>query len=73
MKRLEYLEKQSEDRSKTMLADQNPLKRELERLKVELGEERVRKDRAIAKKNAEVTYFKKELDELLGEIAQKSR
>lgn len=67
-RRLEFLEKQSEDRSKQIATGQAPLRKEIAALQQELQEERATRERAISKKNAEVAYFKKELNELLTEI-----
>lgn len=72
MSRLEFLEKQSHDRNISLIPDQAPVKREVMRLKQELNEEREIREKVVKKKNAEIMYFKKELDELLQEIQSKA-
>jgi hypothetical protein len=68
MKRLEYLEQQSEERSKLQTMEHGPCKREIQRLHETLEEERIDKARLLSKKNAEVAHFKAELDTLLSEM-----
>jgi len=72
MRRLEMLEQQAEERSALLLRDQTPAKRKLEALQQQLIEERNMREQVVQKKNAEVAYFKKELESLLDEIAIKS-
>lgn len=72
MSRIEFLEKQSHDRNISLISDSAPMKREVARLKLELAEERDVREKVIMKKNAEILYFKKELDELLSEIQAKA-
>ena len=71
-RRIEFLEEQAENRSKQILVDHEPYKREIARLTEELEQERSSRAILISKKNAEITYFKTELDALLGEIASTS-
>ncbi|CDW77663.1 UNKNOWN [Stylonychia lemnae] len=68
LKRIEFLEQQSEDRDKMTYQEHGPCKREITRLQQDLEEERVDKQRLLSKKNAEVSYFKSELDALLSEM-----
>eukprot|EP00347_Sterkiella_histriomuscorum_P002106 403369452 len=68
MKRIEFLEQQSEEREKVQDQGHGPCKRELMRLSQEIEEERQDKIRLVSKKNAEVAYFKAELDALLSEM-----
>ena len=68
MKRIEYLEQQNEDRDRQSFDDHGPCKREIKRLAQEIEEERQDKLRIVSKKNAEVAYFKSELDALLKEM-----
>lgn len=65
MRRLEMLEEQTENRTKSLIGDTQPLKRQVEQLKQELAEERAIKTRLQMKFNSEVTYYKKELESLL--------
>ena len=51
------------------MGDTQPLRRKVEQLQEQLVEERHLRERVIQKKNAEVAYFKKELDSLLQDIA----
>ena len=67
-KRIEYLEEQAENRNKQSQADFEPYKREIARLNEELQHERARFQNLIGKKNAEISYFKSELDGLLSEM-----
>ena len=71
-RRIEYLEEQAEVRNKTSTADLGPYKREIARLNQELEQERSSRAVLISKKNAEISYFKSELDGLLSEIANTS-
>ncbi len=66
------LEQQSEDRTRSLVGGQQPLKRQVEQLKLELAEERAVKQRLMQKFNTEVTYYKKELETLLEKIDRKS-
>ena len=52
--------------------DHAPCRREIARLTEELNLERSGRQVIIGKKNAEIAYFKTELDALLGEIANQS-
>ena len=70
MRRLEMLEQQAEERS-TMLGGGDQWKRKVETLTMQLSEKRGMRDKVIQKKNAEVAYFKRELESLLDEIARK--
>ena len=70
IRRIEFLEEQSEKRTKVdYLENQEPYIREIEMLKSKLAQEREIRDQMLQKKNAEVSYFKTELDALLGELA----
>ena len=71
-RRLEHLEEQSEARTKHVQGDYEPYKREIARLTEELNQERSGRAVLIGKKNAEIAYFKAELDGLLSEIANTS-
>lgn len=51
VKRLEFLEQQSEERGKQMSMDHGPCKREVQKLYDQLEEERSDKARLLAKKN----------------------
>ena len=68
-RRIEYLEEQAETRNRTQQGDHGPCRREIERLTHELEQERSSRAVLISKKNAEISYFKAELDGLLSEIA----
>lgn len=69
VRRIEFLEEQSEKRAKnTFLESQEPYLREIEMLKSKLMQEREMRDQIVNKKNAEVSYFKAELDALLSEM-----
>lgn len=69
VRRIEFLEEQSEKRSKSSyLESQEPYVREIEMLKSKLMQEREMRDQIVQKKNAEVSYFKAELDALLSEM-----
>lgn len=69
IRRIEMLEEQSDKRSKnTYLENQEPYMREIEMLKSKLMQEREMRDQIVQKKNAEVSYFKAELDALLSEM-----
>jgi hypothetical protein len=70
IRRIEFLEEQSEKRSKSQyLENQEPYMREIEMLKSKLMQEREMRDQIVQKKNAEVSYFKAELDALLSEMS----
>ena len=69
MKRLEHLEEMATERDKLLKNEQAPYKREIERLMGELESEKQRRGKLMAKKNAEIAYFKAELDTLLAELA----
>ena len=66
------MEEQAEHRNKQIVGDHEPYKREIARLQEELEQERSGRSVLIAKKNAEIAYFKTELDGLLSEIANTS-
>lgn len=69
VRRIEFLEEQSDKRAKnTYLENQEPYMREIEMLKSKLVQEREMRDQIVQKKNAEVSYFKAELDALLSEM-----
>lgn len=68
-KRIEFLEEQAEKRNKHVYGDNDVYKREIARLEEELNYEKSNRAVIISKKNAEIAYFKAELDALLGEIA----
>ena len=70
VRRIEFLEEQSEKRAKAeYLENQEPYMREIEMLKSKLMQERDMREQIIQKKNAEVSYFKAELDALLSEMS----
>lgn len=70
IRRIEFLEEQSDKRSKSAyLQDQEPYLREIEMLKSKLVQERQIREQVVQKKNAEVSYFKAELDALLCEMS----
>ena len=70
VRRIEFLEEQSEKRAKAQyLENQEPYMREIEMLKSKLMQEREIRDQIVQKKNAEVSYFKAELDALLSEMS----
>jgi len=71
-RRIEFMEEQAENRNKQITGDHGPCKREITRISEELEQERSSRALLISKKNAEITYFKTELDALLGEIASTS-
>ena len=71
-RRMEFLEEQADTRNKASHGDHSPYLREIQRLKEELSEERSARSVLIGKKNAEISYFKTELDGLLAEIANTS-
>ena len=48
--------------------DHEPCRKEIARLNEELKQERASRANIINKKNAEISYFKAELDALLSEI-----
>ena len=52
--------------------DADPYKREIARLGQELEAEKALRSTLISKKNAEIAYFKNELDSLLSEIQSTS-
>ena len=67
-KRLEYMEEQAEASRRQAQGDHAPYKREIARLTEELEQERSSRATLISKKNAEIAYFKSELDGLLSEM-----
>ena len=70
IRRIEFLEEQSDKRSKSAyLESQEPYLREIEMLKSKLVQERQIREQVVQKKNAEVSYFKAELDALLSEMS----
>jgi hypothetical protein len=70
VRRIEFLEEQSEKRAKSQyLENQEPYQREIEMLRSKLMQEREMRDQIVQKKNAEVSYFKAELDALLSEMS----
>ena len=70
VRRIEFLEEQSEKRANAQyLENQEPYMREIEMLKSKLMQEREIRDQIVQKKNAEVSYFKAELDALLSEMS----
>ena len=71
-RRIEYLEEQSDARNKQAIGEHGPCRREIDRLTEELRQERSSRSILISKKNAEIAYFKAELDGLLSEIANTS-
>jgi hypothetical protein len=72
VRRIEHLEEQNDQRTKvTYLENQEPYLREIEMLKGKLTQEKEMRDQIIQKKNAEVSYFKAELDALLSELSHK--
>ena len=71
-RRLEFLEEQADERSKQMINEHAPCRREIQRLNQELVEERDLRTNLINKKNKEIGYFKNELDGLLTDIASTS-
>ena len=64
-RRIEYLEEQAQQRNKVVTGDHDACKREIARLNEELETERSSRSVLIGKKNAEIQYFKTELDGLL--------
>ena len=64
-RRLEFIEEQSEERTKATSMEHVPCRREIEKLTQELGDERDARNRITSKKNAEIAYFKAELDALM--------
>ena len=67
-RRIEFLEEQAEQRNKQARGDQEPFRKEIARLHEELKQEKAARANIINKKNAEISYFKSELDALLSEI-----
>ena len=66
VRRIEFLEEQSEQRAKTNYMEaQEPYIREIEMLKGKLTQERELRDQLLQKKNAEVSHFKSELTMLM--------
>ena len=59
-------------RNKQSTGEFEPYKREISRLQEELAQEKSSRKVLIGKKNAEISYFKSELDGLLAEIANTS-
>jgi len=72
LRRLEFLEEQSEERGKNQRNEHAPCRREIERLNGELQDEKISRGKVLAKKNAEIAYFKAELDTLLAELANQT-
>ena len=72
-KRIEFMEHQSDERYKSQYLDHNHCQRQLQHLQQELDGERAERVKLLQKKNAEVAYFKAELDALLGEIAAQQK
>jgi len=68
MKRIEFMEHQSDERSKSAYLDHNLCNRKIQQLNEEIETERQEKVRLLTKKNQEVAYFKAELDALLKDI-----
>ena len=68
MKRIEFLEEQSDERSKSAYLDHNLCNRKIQQLNEEVEAEKQEKVRLLSKKSQEVAYFKAELDGLLKEI-----
>ena len=72
VRRIEFLEEQNSQRNKNdYLENKEPYLREIEMLKSKLVQEREMRNQIVQKKNAEVSYFKAELDSLLSELSQK--
>lgn len=69
MRRLEHLEEISDERNKQQKNEGAPYRREIERLMGELESEKHSRSKLMAKKNAEIAYFKAELETLLAELA----
>ena len=67
-RRIEFLEEQADTRNKMTSNDHEPCRKEIARLNEELKQERASRANIINKKNAEISYFKAELDALLSEI-----
>ena len=67
-RRIEFLEEQADTRNKMASSDHEPYRKEIARLNEELKQERASRANIINKKNAEISYFKAELDALLSEI-----
>ena len=67
-RRIEFLEEQADTRNKIASSDHEPYRKEIARLNEELKQERASRANIINKKNAEISYFKAELDALLSEI-----
>lgn len=67
-RRIEFLEEQSDQRNKQAMSEHDPCRREISRLNEELQMEKASRANIICKKNAEIAYFKTELDGLLSEI-----
>lgn len=67
-KRIEFMEQQSDERSKSQYLDHNMCSRKIKQLEEEIENEKNDKIRILTKKNQEVGYFKAELESLLNEI-----
>ena len=67
-KRIEDMEQQSDERSKSQYLDHNICSRKIKQLEEEIENEKNDKIRILTKKNQEVAFFKTELDSLLNEI-----
>jgi len=57
-RRIEYLEELAAERNRQLCNEQEPFRREIERLKNELMAERSLRANQISKKNAEIAFFK---------------
>jgi hypothetical protein len=69
MRRLEFLEDQSDERNRSQRNEHAPCRREIERLTAEIDCEKAERGKIMAKKNSEIAGFKAELDTLLTELA----
>lgn len=69
-KRIEFMESQADERSKSQYLDHNLCHRQIQQLQQEVESERQDKVKMLQKKNSEVAYFKTELDSLLREIQE---
>ena len=67
-RRIEFLEEQADQRNKQARSEHEPCRKEIARLHEELKQEKSSRANIISKKNAEISYFKAELDALLSEI-----
>lgn len=69
MRRLEFLEDQSDERTRAQRSGNDPYRREIERLTAELDAEKAERGKMMARKNSEIAGFKAELDTLLTELS----